>query len=194
MLADLIIPSSFSIIPYCLLCLFAMVEGPTAALIGGAASASGYLNLYSVYVAIVLGNLIADMGWYSIGRFNKTTSLNRLLAKFNVSPQRIALLEEGIHKNAPRLLFFAKLTVGFPIPILIATGISQVRIYRWIFFLFLGELIKSAVLIGIGNIFSQTIQKTSNNIQEILWGITLIILITSLIWLKRRQKRNELHS
>lgn len=192
MLANLLTTTSLSFLPYLFLGLFALVEGPTAALLGGAAASGGLLNLVPVYISVVMGNLIADVGWYSVGRFYKIDSLSKLLQKVKVSSQRIAQLEQDIHNNAPKLLFFAKLTVGFPIPILIATGMSRVRGYRWIIFLIFGELIKSAGLIGVGFLFSQTIKRASSSVQGILWVITAIFAISGFIWFKRRKNKSEI--
>ncbi len=190
MLANLLTTTSLSFLPYLFLGLFALVEGPTAALLGGAAASGGLLHLLPVYISVVMGNLIADVGWYSVGRFNNIDTLSKFLQRVKISSQRIAQLEQDIHKNAPKLLFFAKLTVGFPIPILIATGMSRVRGYRWIIYLILGELIKSAGLVGVGFLYSNTIKKTSSGVQEILWAITAIFAISGFIWFKRRKNKS----
>lgn len=139
--------TSMGVMPYCVLGLMVMAEGPIATLIGGAAITSGILLPLPVYCSVVLGNLTADLGWYSLGRFCRPGWLMRLAPRLRVDPGKVAALQEGIQKNAPRLLFLAKLTVGLPIPALLATGISRVPVRRWGFWLLLGELIKSAVLV-----------------------------------------------
>jgi membrane protein DedA with SNARE-associated domain len=183
--------SSLGFLPYFILGLFAMLEGPIALLAGGAASSSGLLLPLPVYISVVLGNLIADMGWYSLGRFGKLDWLTRLGTKFRVDQQRINELEKGIRINAPRLLFLSKFTVGFPIPTLIATGLGHVPVRRWVGWVILGELIKSAALIGVGYIYAQMIQQVSITIQLVLWGITAVIFLAGIVWYKWQKRRSR---
>jgi hypothetical protein len=85
----LFIYSPLDFLPYCVLGLLAFAEGPIATLLGGAASSSGLLLPVPVYLAVVMGNLTADMGWYTLGRFCKQEWLARLAPRVGISHQRI---------------------------------------------------------------------------------------------------------
>lgn len=169
--------------------LFAMAEGPVATLMGGAASSSGALLPVPVYVSVVLGNLTADMGWYGLGRFSKPEWLTRLAPRLGFDPHRVQQLTHGIQRHAPRLLFISKLTVGFPIPTLIATGISRVPVRRWMGMLVLGELIKSAALVTVGYLFARAVGQASAGVQVVLWSITAAAVIGGVIRLKKHGRK-----
>jgi membrane protein DedA with SNARE-associated domain len=177
-----------AILPYCILALLAMAEGPMATLMGGAATANGLLLPLPAYLSIVIGNLTADMGWYSLGRFGKLERLIRHGPKFGATPEQIERLAKGIQKHAPRLLFLSKLTVGFPIPTLVATGLNRVPVRRWVVLLALGELLKSAVLVSIGYLYAQAIQQTTTKVQVTLWGITAFLFLAVLLWVRRHRE------
>lgn len=177
-----------AILPYCILALLAMAEGPVATLMGGAATANGLLLPLPAYLSIVIGNLTADMGWYSLGRFGKLEWLIRHGPKFGATPEQIERLAKGIQKHAPRLLFLSKLTVGFPIPTLVATGLNRVPVRRWVVLLALGELLKSAVLVSIGYLYAQAIQQTTTKVQVTLWGITAFLFLAVLLWARRHRE------
>jgi membrane protein DedA with SNARE-associated domain len=177
-----------AIIPYGALGLFAFAEGPIATLMGGAATFSGLLLPVPVFLSVVLGNLTADMGWYLLGRKSKLEWLARLCARVGVDPRRIDQLRHAVQQYAPRLLFLAKLTVGFPIPTLVATGLSRVPVRRWVGMLILGELIKSAVLVFVGYLFANAVQQASSGVQVALWSFTAVLLIVGTIWFKRRKR------
>lgn len=184
-------PTSLGVMPYCVLGLMVMAEGPIATLMGGAATTSGILLPLPVYCSVVLGNLTADLGWYSLGRFCRPGWLMRLASRLRVDPGKVAVLQEGIQKNAPRLLFLAKLTVGLPIPALLAAGISRVPVRRWGFWLLLGELIKSAVLVSVGYLYAQAVQQASVGVQMVLWAATAVVLLAgSAAWRLHRRKSN----
>ena len=189
---DLIIPPSLAFLSYCVLGVCAFAEGPIATLMGGAATSSGLLLPVPVFFSVVVGNLSADMGWYMLGRFSKLEWLTRLCSKVGVDPRRIDQLKQGIQQHAPRLLFLAKLTVGFPIPTLVATGLSRVPVRRWAGMLVLGELIKSAVLVFVGYLYAQAIHQASGGVQVVLWGITAIFVVAGLVWFKRHKKKADL--
>ena len=190
MLFQFITSSPSSFLPYCLLGLLTLVEGPLTSLIGGAASSSGLLLPIPAYFSVVLGNLVADLGWYSLGRFGKRKWLARLAPKVGLNPGLVAQLQTRVHQHAPRLIFFSKLTVGFPIPTLVATGLSQVPLRRWAIPWILAELLKSAALLTLGYLTSHTIQQASTGVQVVLWSLTLLLVLAGLLWNKRRKKKN----
>jgi membrane protein DedA with SNARE-associated domain len=186
----LFIYSPLDFLPYCVLGLLAFAEGPIATLLGGAASSSGLLLPVPVYLAVVMGNLTADMGWYTLGRFCKQEWLARLAPRVGISHQRIGQLESSVKKYAPRMLFLAKLTVGLPVPTLIATGLSRVPVHRWVGMLVMGELIKSAALVSVGYLYARAIQQATTGVQVILWIITTILLAGGLFWFKRHKQKS----
>ncbi len=182
--------TSTSLLPYGILFLLTMVEGPVATLIGGALCSNGFLLAVPVFCAVVLGNLTADMGWYALGRFGKVKWFERFFPEGSTEAQKIQRLTTDIQVHAPRLLFLSKFTTGFPIPTLIATGLSKVPVRRWVAAWFAGELIKSALLVGAGFLFSKTIDQTQGVVQFVLWGITGALLLIGLIWFKVIKKHH----
>ncbi len=191
MFFDFINLTSLTFMPYCILGLFAMAEGPIATLMGGVASSSGTLLPLPVYFSVVIGNLAADMGWYTLGRFSKMEWVMWLGPKVGVDPGQIEQLEQGIQTYAPRLLFLSKLTVGFPIPTLVATGLSRVPVRRWAGMLVLGELIRSAALVLAGYLLAQTVHQASAGVQAILLGTTTLLLAAALVWYRRHKNKTK---
>lgn len=181
--------SSFGLLPYCVLGLLVMAEGPFATLLGGAASSSGVLLPVPAYFSVVVGNLTADMGWYLLGRFSKMQWLLRFAPRLGIQAQTIDHLRQGIQRNAPRLLFLAKLSVGLPIPTLVATGLSRVPVRRWAGMLVLGELLKSAALVSVGYLYAQAIEQASAGVQVMLWGMTAVLVAAGVIWYRARKKK-----
>jgi len=167
-----------------------MIEGPVALLIGGVAISRGLLQPIPVYLAVVTGNLIGDSLWYGLGRFAKIEWIARIGAKYGFNLQRIRQLQHGIQNFAPKLIFCAKFTIGLPIPTLIAVGLSRVAPYRWVGALVLGELIKSAIFMTAGYLYTSAIQKASTGIQIILWGVTIMVALGGVVWFKLRKRKN----
>ncbi len=190
MLNSFIALHSQSILPYCILLVATMIEGPITLLVGGVAISRGLLQPVPVYLSVITGNLLGDFFWYGLGRFARIKWIVRIGSRFGFDLQKIRQLQQGIQKLAPRLLFCAKFTVGLPIPTLIAVGLSRVSPYRWIGPLVLGELIKSAVFVTVGYMFTSAIQQASSSIQIILWGVTAVLVLGGVIWFKVRKRKH----
>jgi membrane protein DedA with SNARE-associated domain len=191
MFASLIPIADQGILTYVLIFLAALIEGPLTLLVSGAAIANGLINPLFAYLAVISGNTLADMGWYGLGRLVNMEWLLRFGIKLKIDVKKVALVREDIEHFAPRLLFLSKLTVGFPIPTLIATGLSRVPVWRWFGALLLGELIKSAVFLGVGVLYAEMIHEASMGIRRILWMITGIIFIIGMIVYRRYLKKRE---
>lgn len=183
--------STVPFLPYLGLFLVTFIEGPIATLAGGAFASSGVMQPLPVYFAIVLANLTADMGWYSLGRCGKVGWFSKIACKLGIDPSKVDQLSSNIQTNAPKLLFMSKFTTGFPIPTLIATGLNKVPFRRWIAPLVSGELIKSAVLISVGYFFSRTIDNTEGTLHTLLWVTTGVLLLAGFIWFKFLSKKRK---
>lgn len=184
-------PFTQALLPLLAVQLATFLQSNFSAPAGVFAVGSGFFQPVPVYLTIVNVNLLADMGWYSVGRFSKLEWIKRIAPRLRINIQTIDELEYEIQQHAGRLLFLAKLTVGLPIPTLIATGLSKVPVRRWIGMLVLGELIKTAVLVALIFLYATAIQQASKDIQAILLTITFFVITAGLIWWKKR-RRNRL--
>ena len=180
-----------NILPYLIIGLAALLEGPITILAAGAGVSLGTLLALPAYLSVVAGNLIADLGWYGLGRFGKIEWLNHIGPKFGVKVQDVKQLQKSLQKNAPRMLFLSKFAVGLPIPILIAVGLNKVPIRRWLFQWLSGEMLKSAILISVGYLYASGIQQAYGSVQTILWVITIILIFAGFITFKKNIKRKD---
>lgn len=193
MVFQFVVSSPLAFLPYIVLGCLTLVEGPLASLAGGAAASEGLLLPIPVYLSVVAGNLVADLGWYGLGRVGKISWLNRFGYKIGLTNGRLEQIQKSIRQHAPRLIFLAKLTVGFPIPTLVATGLSRVPIRLWIVPWVLGELLKSAALLAVGYFYTEALQQASIQVRVILYIVTIVIFLGGFFIFqmkKRRLKKN----
>lgn len=177
-----------SIIPYCIIALAALLEGPMTILVAGAGISLGHLLPLPAYLAVVAGNLVADLGWYGLGRFGKMEWLERIGPNFGVHSQDVKQVEQNIQEHAPRMLFLSKLTVGLPIPTLIAIGLNRIAIRRWAMLWILGELLKSAALVTVGYLYADGVNQVFGSVKTVLWIVTAVFMTVILISIKRHKE------
>jgi membrane protein DedA with SNARE-associated domain len=98
---------------YALLFAGAFVEGPIVMLGGGFAWHLGGADFVPAYLALVLGDFIADLGWYWVGYFGARRLILRWGWLLDVTPQTLAKMERLFHTYHLRILTISKLTMGF---------------------------------------------------------------------------------
>ncbi len=175
---------------YLLLALFVAVEGPIATLLGAAAASAGIMKPIPVFVAAAVGNLTADTLWYGLGYLGKIEWLFRFGGWVGVHRDHLERLKSTMMKHATKVLFFAKLTVSFMIPSLIAAGLVRAPWRRWFPAIFAGEMLWTGSLVLIGYYATEAIKRVEQGVEyAILVGS--VFFLVAVFWLGRRMLREE---
>ncbi len=169
---------------YLLLALLIVWQGPIATLLGGAAAATGLLKPGLVFLVGVLGNLSADVLWYTLGRSGNFESIFEW-RRLKVHRPRYEVLKLGMEANATKILLLAKLSFGLVIPSLFAAGVARVGWRKWFPVVFIGETIWTGTLVLLGFYASQAIRHIEKGLQLTL----LVVLIAGLAILLRYVSR-----
>jgi membrane protein DedA with SNARE-associated domain len=172
---------------YVFIALLTAVEGPLTTLGGAVAASSGYLNPVLVFVSASIGNLTADTLWYSLGYLGKTEWLVRYGKWFGIKEKFIARLQTDIHAHIQKVLFVAKLTLGFVIPTLIAAGLARVPFKRWFGPLFAAECLWTGSLVLAGYYFGYLVQRIEADLRWVSLGGAAIFLVALVFYLSRRR-------
>jgi membrane protein DedA with SNARE-associated domain len=180
-------PLTKTILPYLAMGLASLLDGLMSSFSGSITVSGLLLQPIPVFVTIVSGNLLADMGWYNLGRFVQLERLKRFGKRLKINLEIVDDLALEIQNHAPRILFLAKLTVGLPVPSLIATGLSKVPIRRWIGMLVLAEVIRTATFVTLLFLYASAIGQASGEMQAILMTMTVFVVVSGMIWWKRRK-------
>ncbi|PKO08225.1 MAG: hypothetical protein CVU40_16340 [Chloroflexi bacterium HGW-Chloroflexi-2] len=178
-----------SVLPYLAMGLTTLLEDLLSNLAAGITISEVYLRPILVFVALVAGNLTADIAWYNLGRYFQLDRIKRLAHRLKLDLQLIDDISLEIQQHAPRFLFMAKFTVGLMVPSLIATGLNKVPVRRWIGMLVLAELIRSSMFVTLLFLYASAIGKASREMQSIFLTVTAFVVISGMIWLKRRKRK-----
>ena len=179
---------------YILLAMLVAVEGPVVTLAGALAASTGHLSPILVFVSAGLGNLIADILWYSLGYVGKIEWLLHYGGKLGIKEITLTRLQKDIHTHIHKILFVAKLTLGFVVPTLIAAGLARVPMKRWLGVLFAGECLWTGGLVLIGYYFGYMIQRIETNLRWISIGGTVIIIGLILYYIYHHRPKLEQES
>ena len=172
---------------YILFAVLVAIEGPITTLAGAVAASAGYLNPILVFISASLGNLSADIIWYSLGYMGKTEWLVKYGSWLGIKEAFITRLQKDIHTHIRKILFIAKLTLGLVIPTLIAAGLARVPFKRWFGVLFTAECIWTGSLVVVGYYFGYMIQRIETNLRWISLAGAVIAIVLVVIYLLRHR-------
>lgn len=156
------------------------LEGPTVGILVGFFGRVDYINLPLGFLVHVLGDVIADIFYYSLGYFGGAKIVPRLARILKFSVKDVEGLEEAFKKHSLKLQILGKSThlVGFTI--LIVAGITRYRFYKFIIYDVIITLIKSLLLVLVGYYFGGLWEEV-NNILLISAGVIIVIVGTQLV-------------
>jgi len=177
---------------YVLLAVLVATEGPITTLIGAAAAAAGYLDIWYVLVAAAIGNVTGDSLWYTIGYVSKIKTIyryGRWLGLRNHHIDRIAL---EMQSHATKLIVLSKISYGLMVPTLVAAGLARVSWRRWLPTVLILETVWTLTLVTIGFHAAGAISRVGRSLQ-IIGIIVFVLLLVTIFWYVRRIFRRSAH-
>ncbi len=175
---------------YLLLALLVMVEGPVATLAGAVAASAGFMKPAWVFFTAASANLASDTLWYTLGYLGKMEWLHRYGGWFGLREDYIHRFNRDIQLHAAKVLFVAKLTLGFTIPTLVATGLARVPIRRWFFMLALGETVWTGSLVLLGYHFGSYIQRLERGVEVVALIGAVLFVSFAIFYITRLRRRS----
>jgi membrane protein DedA with SNARE-associated domain len=178
---------------YTLLALLVATEGPLSTLIGASAAAAGLLDWRWVLTATIIGNIVGDCVWYSVGRAGRMQWLYDHGRWFGMRPHHVARLEREMRAHARKLIIFAKIAYGLIVPTLVAAGMARVPWRRWFPVVFVVETLWSILLVWVGFHTTAYIQAFEHSLQAIGVGVLVALAIFGTMrFLRKRIDQQEL--
>ncbi|MGD2079109.1 MAG: VTT domain-containing protein [Chloroflexota bacterium] len=174
---------------YVILSVLMIWQGPIASLFGGAAASAGLLKPGLVFLVGVIGNLTADIVWYSLGRKG---NVERLFegGRLGMHRGRFYRLRDGMRSHATKILLMAKLSFGLAVPTLVAAGLSKLSWKKWFPIVFIGETIFTGTLVIIGYFATEAIKQVEQGIHLFLLLMTGLIIVLA-IWFIPKLLRSD---
>lgn len=165
---------------YVLIFIGSYVEGSAVMMATGLLWHVGTVDFWPAYLALLLGDVLSDTMWYSIGRYAARPFLARFGHLFNMAPEIIEKIERRFNHHHTKILIISKLTMGFglAVPILTTAGIMHVPFSRYIAINIIGGVIWILFLMGIGYYFGNLLVYIPKDFQ-----IALVIALPILFFI-----------
>ncbi len=168
---------------YALLFFGAIAEGPVLMVSAGFMLHLGLLDFWPTYLALLIGDWIADFFWYGVGYFGAKKFVWKYGHFISLDRDRVAELEKKFHAHKNKILFLSKMTMGFGFALvtLISAGMAKVPIKNYALFNLLGGLVWTGLLIGLGYILGGAYVYVNEGFR-IMFIFMAVVLISLLLF------------
>jgi membrane protein DedA with SNARE-associated domain len=167
-------------------------------LAGGALAGTGQLRLALTVGVAVLGCLLADAFWYSVGRI-RGRQVMRFLCRIALEPDSCVRDSQDLFlRYGSRGLLVAKFVPGLNTVAQPLAGILGMRPGRFVAFDALGAAAWTGTYVGLGYVFSDRLAEAGRAAQRLGWWLAVLLagaaaLFLALKWVRRRRFLRQLH-
>ena len=140
---------------YVLLFLGCIFEAPVVMVASGFLYKLGGFEFLPMYITLVSGDFVADIGWYFVGRFGGRPLISKWGHWFGITNESILKIQGRFQRYHEKVLIISKLTMGFGFALvtLVVAGMLRVPFKNYFILNLIGGFIWTAFLIGVGYFF-----------------------------------------
>jgi len=140
---------------YVLTFVLAIFEGPMVMVASGMLLRLNFFYFWPIYLSLMLGDFVADLGWYWVGFYGGRHFVERFGKYFSLTPDVIEKVEDFFHKHQDKILFISKITMGFGFAVatLFVAGLVRLPFKKYALFNFFGRVIWTGILLSLGYFF-----------------------------------------
>jgi len=161
---------------YLVMFLAMLIEGPIVTMVAAFAASLGYFSLPFVFILSILGDLVADVGYYSLGYWGRMAFFSRIRRHFKLPLKMMRQLEDLSRKHSGKTLLILKLTPFLPTPGLIFIGSTKMPLRRFVSFSLLITIPKSVVFVALGYYFGYSYNSLNYYIKNEAVAMVMIVV------------------
>jgi len=177
---------------YPTLVVLSFFEGPYIMMLSGLLLKLGIVTLIPVYIALSLGDLLADIVWYYVGYYFGNKFVHRFGKFFDINAESIENTKELFSRHRKKILLGSKVTAGFGLSLatLITAGIVKAPFGEYILLNFFGQFVWTAVMLSVGYFFGNLYIVIDNVLGRVfIVGIAILALYLLLRFSRRLGRR-----
>jgi len=175
---------------YFLLFPISVVEGPVVSVIAGFLCSHGIMNIFIAYIVLIMGDMVGDNLYYSIGRWGGRPFIRKWGHFFGLNEARILKLDNHFKNHAGKTILIGK-TQAIGALFLTAAGISKMSYPLFMWYNLIGTAIKSMSLLLIGYFAGHAYKLIDQYLGFYAIIITTLLTIVVIIYILIRRSKNK---
>lgn len=179
---------------YVLIFIGTIIEGPVVMMVSGFLYKLGSFNFFPMYIALVFGDFVADIGWYCLGRYGTRSAIYKYGHFIGITPITLEKVEKLFKKYHQKILIISKLTngLGFALVVLIVAGMFKIPFKNYVILNLIGGFIWTALLVTIGYFFGNIFQTIPGPLKIIFIAFIIMIFILTVRYSKQYLNKKEI--
>lgn len=155
---------------------FTIVEGPVIMVLSGLMLKLNIVSFWPVYTILIIGDLIGDIFWYSLGYYFAEPITNKYGHYIGLSKDVIKNLQGKFRYHEGKILFLSKITMGlgFALAVLVTAGMAKVPFKKYLTINFFGQFVWTGFLLLVGYFFGNIYSKVQKDMR-IVFLVVLVI-------------------
>lgn len=141
---------------YAIMFIAMLIDGPSVTAVAAFASSLGYFSLSAVFALSLLGELVADALYYSLGYFGRLKVVDRFIHRAGFSDERIKKFEHLLREHSVKTMIALKLAPFVSAPCLVLVGVAKLPIKKFIAAALLVTVPRSLLFLALGYYFGQS--------------------------------------
>ncbi len=181
---------------YPALVVLSFFEGPYIMMLSGLLIKLGVLMLIPAFIALSIGDLIADVVWYYVGYYFGNQFVHRFGKFFDITTESIESMKRLFLNHKKKILLGSKVTAGFGLSLatLVTAGMVRAPFGEYMLLNLFGQFVWTAVMLSVGYLFGNLYLVIDNVLGKIfIVGLALVALYL-LLRLSRRLGRRAKES
>ncbi len=164
------------------------IEGTVVMLAAGLLWHEGVVGFWPAYIALLLGDFLADMMWYYIGYYAARKSIDRWGHRFGLTKENMAKVERRFHQYHTQILIISKLSMGFGLAVatLTVAGMLRVPLARYMSINLVGGIIWVFAMMIVGYYFGNVLALIPEQFKIAFAILVLILAFFGLRWLSQK--------
>lgn len=176
---------------YVILLPIAVIEGPIIVIIASFLASQGLMNIYVIYIIAILGNLIGDSIYYSIGRIGRHTFIAKYGKYIGITDERVRVTEEHYKNHLLKTILISKtLNAGIEI-FLVTAGIAKVNYKKFIGGILLIEIPKNIVIVLVGYYFGKSYVLIGHYLDNYFLAAIIFVAVLAILFFIYRFFKNR---
>jgi len=173
---------------YFALVALSLLEGPYVMMLSGVLLRVGVISLLPAFIALSIGDLIADTLWYYVGYVFGDRFVLRFGKFFDITKENIEYAKELFSRHRKKILFGSKATAGFGFSLatLVAAGVVRAPFWEYLYLNVLGQLVWTTIMLSVGYFFGNLYIIVDNVLGKIFVIGAAVLVLYLLLRLGRR--------
>lgn len=158
----------------------------------GYLASQGHVNFFLIVFVGAVGNLVGSLLSYALGFYLEESIILSLIKKYGkfvlVSESDYKLAVQWLRKYGNPVAFFSRLLPAVRTFISLPAGLSEMNIFQFSVYTFLGSLIWSTILTGIGFYLGSKWDTIHPYFQKFQFAIVFLLIIAVLLFINHKLK------